>query len=117
MMLYTDAFNCDRISVSRLRNYAVSLSDRHPTYHETLSDQVKENFNFEVDFEKTKDDPYSRRIDLYKEKFHSEIELLANEYDLRVGMKKYALDGIWEKCERFQDTACQWHDEGFEEEE
>ncbi|GKC89216.1 hypothetical protein Tco_1149865, partial [Tanacetum coccineum] len=31
--------------------------------------------------------------------------------------KKYALDDIWEKCERFQDTACQWHDEGFEEKE
>ncbi|GJS13110.1 phospholipase-like protein [Tanacetum coccineum] len=48
-------------------------------------------------------------------KFEIEIEQLANEYDLRVGMKKYTLDDILEKCERFQDTACQWHDEGFEE--
>ncbi|GKF76770.1 hypothetical protein Tco_0229240, partial [Tanacetum coccineum] len=60
---------------------------------------VKENFNFEVDFGKTRDDPYSRRFDVYKEKFDSEIEQLANEYDLRVGMKKYSLDDIWEKCE------------------
>ncbi|GJU38076.1 phospholipase-like protein [Tanacetum coccineum] len=66
---------------------------------------------------KTRDDPYSRRFDVYKEKLDSEIEQLANEYDLRLGMKKYALDDIWVKFERFQDTACQWHDEGFEEEE
>ncbi|GKE83793.1 hypothetical protein Tco_1557535, partial [Tanacetum coccineum] len=57
------------------------------------------------------------RFDVYKEKFDSEIEQLANEYDLKVGMTKYALDDIWEKCERFQDTACQWHDEGLEEDE
>nr|GEV30390.1 uncharacterized mitochondrial protein AtMg00810-like [Tanacetum cinerariifolium] len=63
----------------------------------------------------TRDDLYSRRFDEYKEKFDSEIEQLANEYDLRVGRKKYALDDIWEKCEKFQDTAYRWHDEGFEE--
>nr|GEY93686.1 hypothetical protein [Tanacetum cinerariifolium] len=34
-----------------------------------------------------------------------------------VGMRKYVLDDIWEKCKRFQDTASQWHDEGFEEDE
>ncbi|GKE94650.1 hypothetical protein Tco_1579505, partial [Tanacetum coccineum] len=42
---------------------------------------------------------------------------LANEYDLRVGRKRYALDYVWEKCEKFHDTAYPWHDEGFEEEE
>ncbi|GJR49630.1 FAR1-related sequence 5-like protein [Tanacetum coccineum] len=84
---------------------------------EMFKEWVKENFNFEVDFGRTRDDPYSKRFDVYKEKFDSEIKQLANEYDLKVGMKKYALDDIWEKCERFQDTACQWHDEGFEEEE
>ncbi|GJX74425.1 phospholipase-like protein [Tanacetum coccineum] len=68
---------------------------------EMFKEWVKENFNFEVDFGKTRDDPYSRRFDVYKEKFDSEIEQLANEYDLRVGMKKYSLDDIWEKCERF----------------
>ncbi|GJV69017.1 hypothetical protein Tco_1484526 [Tanacetum coccineum] len=30
---------------------------------------------------------------------------------------KYALDDVWEKCEKFHDTAYQWHNEGFEEEE
>ncbi|GJT07474.1 hypothetical protein Tco_0841936 [Tanacetum coccineum] len=63
------------------------------------------------------DDLYSRRFNVYKEKFDSKIEQFANEYDLRVGMKKYSLEDIWEKCGRFQDTACQSHDEGFEEEE
>ncbi|GJX26190.1 hypothetical protein Tco_0232486 [Tanacetum coccineum] len=81
------------------------------------TNKVKENFNFEVDFGKTRDDLYSRRFDVYKEKFDSEIEQLANEYDLRVGMNKYAMDDIWEKCERFQDTAYQWQGEGFKEEE
>ncbi|GJR42431.1 phospholipase-like protein [Tanacetum coccineum] len=68
---------------------------------EMFKEWVKENFNFKVDFRRTHDDPYSRRFDVYKEKFDCEIEQLANEYDLKVGMKKYALDDIWEKCERF----------------
>ncbi|GKB80056.1 phospholipase-like protein, partial [Tanacetum coccineum] len=51
---------------------------------EMFKEWVKENFDFEVDFGKTRDDPYSRRFDVYKEKFDSEIEQLANEYDLRV---------------------------------
>ncbi|GKA07924.1 hypothetical protein Tco_0687255 [Tanacetum coccineum] len=84
---------------------------------EMFKEWVKENFNFEGDFKITRDDPYSRRFDEYKEKFDIKIEQLANEYDLRVGRKKYALDDIWEKCEKFQDTAYQWHDEGFEEDE
>ncbi|GJS29776.1 phospholipase-like protein [Tanacetum coccineum] len=84
---------------------------------EATVDNNPYSFDVEIDFGKTLDDPYSRRFDKYKENFDSEIEQLANEYDLRVGMKKYALDDIWEKCERFQDTECHWHDEGFEEEE
>ncbi|GJX21261.1 phospholipase-like protein [Tanacetum coccineum] len=55
---------------------------------EIFKEWVKENFNFEVDFGKTRDDPYSRRFDVYKEKFDSEIEQLANEYDLRVGFEE-----------------------------
>ncbi|GJX51036.1 copia protein [Tanacetum coccineum] len=51
---------------------------------EMFKEWVKENFNFEVDFGKTRDDPYSRRFDVYKEKFDSEIEQLENEYDLRL---------------------------------
>ncbi|GKE00117.1 hypothetical protein Tco_1388100, partial [Tanacetum coccineum] len=38
-------------------------------------------------FGKTLDDPYSRRFDEYKEEFDSEIEQLANKYDLRVGSR------------------------------
>ncbi|GJW35750.1 hypothetical protein Tco_0058670 [Tanacetum coccineum] len=80
--------------------------------NEVFNEWLKDSFNVEIDFGKTLDDPYSRRFDEYKEECDSEIE-----HDLRVGMKKYALDDIWEKYERFQDTVCHWHDEGFEEEE
>ncbi|GJT65809.1 hypothetical protein Tco_1017289 [Tanacetum coccineum] len=85
--------------------------------NEVFNEWLKDSFDVEIDYGKPLDDPYSRRFDEYKEKFDSEIEQLAIEYDLRVGMKKYALDDIWEKCDRFQDTACHWHDEGFEEDE
>ncbi|GKB11703.1 hypothetical protein Tco_0845626, partial [Tanacetum coccineum] len=42
---------------------------------------------------------------------------MANEYDLRIGKKGYALDDVWEKCEKFHGgTTFPWHDEEFEEE-
>ncbi|GKE86100.1 hypothetical protein Tco_1559842, partial [Tanacetum coccineum] len=66
--------------------------------------RIKENFNFEVDFGRTRDDPYSRRFDVYKEEFDNEIEQLENEYELKAGRKRYALDEVWEKCEKFHDT-------------
>ncbi|GKC16676.1 hypothetical protein Tco_1013458 [Tanacetum coccineum] len=78
---------------------------------------IHHSFDVEVDFGKTRDYPYLRSFDEYKEEFDNEIELLANEYDLRVGRKRYALDDVWEKCEKFHDTSYSWHDEGFEEEE
>nr|GEV81437.1 hypothetical protein [Tanacetum cinerariifolium] len=37
---------------------------------------VKEDFNFGVNIERTKDDPYSRNFDEYKDKFDKEIEQL-----------------------------------------
>nr|GEW37034.1 RNA-directed DNA polymerase, eukaryota, reverse transcriptase zinc-binding domain protein [Tanacetum cinerariifolium] len=75
-----------------------------------------DSFDVEVDFGKTRDDPYSTRFNEYKEEFDNKIKQLPNEYDLRVGRKRYALDDVWEKCEKFHDTAYQWHDEGFKEE-
>nr|GEY96990.1 hypothetical protein [Tanacetum cinerariifolium] len=51
-----------------------------------------DSFDVEVDFGKTRDDPYSRRFDEYKEEFDKEIEQLASEYDLRVGRERYAMD-------------------------
>ncbi|GKF28588.1 hypothetical protein Tco_0094930, partial [Tanacetum coccineum] len=53
---------------------------------------------------RTRDDPYSRRFDEYKEEFDNEIEQLVNEYELKAGRKRYALDEVWEKCEKFHDT-------------
>ncbi|GKE06715.1 hypothetical protein Tco_1398733, partial [Tanacetum coccineum] len=57
------------------------------------------NFDIEIDYGKTRDDPYSRRFDEYREEFDNEIEQLANEYNLRIGKKGYDLDDVWEKCE------------------
>ncbi|GKE15651.1 phospholipase-like protein [Tanacetum coccineum] len=78
---------------------------------------IKENFNFEVDFEKTHDDPYSRMFNVYKEEFDKEMEQLVNEYELKAGRKRYALEEVWDKCEKFHDTTKLWYDKGFEEEE
>ncbi|GKA49977.1 hypothetical protein Tco_0743050 [Tanacetum coccineum] len=41
--------------------------------------------------------------------------LLENEYELKAGRKRYALDEVWGKCEKFHDTTKLWY-EGFEEE-
>ncbi|GKC74148.1 phospholipase-like protein [Tanacetum coccineum] len=78
---------------------------------------IKENFNFEVDFEKTHDDPYSRMFNVDKEEFDKEMEQLVNEYELKAGRKRYALEEVWDKCEKFHDTTKLWYDKGFEEEE
>nr|GEU67692.1 hypothetical protein [Tanacetum cinerariifolium] len=40
-----------------------------------------------------------------------------NEYELKAGRNRYALDEVWEKCEKFHDTTKLWYDKGFEEEE
>ncbi|GKA13082.1 phospholipase-like protein [Tanacetum coccineum] len=49
-----------------------------------------------------------------KENFDFELE---NEYELKAGRKRYGLDKVWEKCEKFHDTTKLWYDKGFEEEE
>ncbi|GJY86187.1 phospholipase-like protein [Tanacetum coccineum] len=36
---------------------------------------------------------------------------------LKVRKERYALDEVWEKCEKFHDTIKLWYDKGFEEEE
>ncbi|GJU18915.1 hypothetical protein Tco_1146881 [Tanacetum coccineum] len=84
---------------------------------EMFKEWIKENFNFEVDFGRTRDDSYSRRFDVYKEEFDNEIEQLKNEYELKAKRKRYALDEVWEKCEKFHDTTKLWYDKGFEEKE
>nr|GEU83734.1 phospholipase-like protein [Tanacetum cinerariifolium] len=78
---------------------------------------VKEHFNLGVNIRRTRKDPYSRNINLYKDEFDKEIKQLINEYKLKVGMKRYALEEVWEKCEKFHDSTKQWYDEGFEEKE
>nr|GEU91865.1 hypothetical protein [Tanacetum cinerariifolium] len=84
---------------------------------EMFKEWIKENFNFENDFGRTQDDLYSRRFDIYKKEFNNETEQLENEYELKAGRKRYALDEVWEKCEKFHDTTKLWYDKGFKEEE
>ncbi|GKE96413.1 hypothetical protein Tco_1581268, partial [Tanacetum coccineum] len=84
---------------------------------EMFKEWIKENFNFEVNFGRTRDDPYSTRFDVYKEECDNKIELLVNEYVLKAGKKRYALDEVWEKCEKFHDTTKLLYDKGFQEEE
>ncbi|GJU19622.1 phospholipase-like protein [Tanacetum coccineum] len=62
---------------------------------------VNEDINFRVNIRRTKDDPYSRNFDVYKDEFDKEIEQLVNEYELKAGRKRYALEEVWEKCENF----------------
>ncbi|GJZ75857.1 phospholipase-like protein [Tanacetum coccineum] len=77
---------------------------------------VKEDFNFGVNIGWTNEDPYSRNFDVYKDEFDKEIEQLVNEYDLKAGSKRHALEEVCEKCEKFHDSTKQWYGEGFEEE-
>ncbi|GJT15876.1 phospholipase-like protein [Tanacetum coccineum] len=54
---------------------------------------VKVAYNFEVNIGRTKDDPYSRNFDVYKDEFDKEIEQLVNEYEL----KARGRDMLWKK--------------------
>nr|GEW32652.1 phospholipase-like protein [Tanacetum cinerariifolium] len=78
---------------------------------------VNKDFNFEVHFERTKDDRYFRNFDLYTDEFDKEIKQSVNEYELKAWRKRYALEKVWEKCEKFHDSSKQWYDEGFKKEE
>ncbi|GJR98276.1 phospholipase-like protein [Tanacetum coccineum] len=82
-----------------------------------LDEWMLDSFDIEADYRRTRDDPYSRRFGEYKKVFGNKIEQLANEYDLRIRKKAYALDDVWEKCKKFHGgTLYPWHNEGFEEE-
>ncbi|GJV35550.1 phospholipase-like protein [Tanacetum coccineum] len=68
-------------------------------------------------FERTRDNPYSRNFEVYKEEFDDEIKQLENKYELKAGRKRYALEEVWDKCEKFHVSTKLWYDKGFEEEE
>ncbi|GKD69878.1 hypothetical protein Tco_1323968, partial [Tanacetum coccineum] len=75
-------------------------------------------FDVKEEYAKEIGNPYSRRFDEYKQVFDNEVELLSNEYTLRIGKKGYVLDDVWEKCEQYHRKIIDsWHDEGFEEDE
>ncbi|GKA58271.1 hypothetical protein Tco_0757459, partial [Tanacetum coccineum] len=76
----------------------LSKSVRNADFNEWVLD----SFDIEADYGRTHDDPYSRKFDEYKKESDNEIEQLANEYDLRIGKKGYALDDGFEEEERWE---------------
>ncbi|GKD84492.1 hypothetical protein Tco_1355646 [Tanacetum coccineum] len=78
--------------------------------HINISDSIRsmmfkewedEDVNFGVNIGRIKDDPYSRNFDVYKDEFDKEIEQLVNEYELKAGRKRYALEEVWENVKNF----------------
>ncbi|GKF76392.1 hypothetical protein Tco_0225836 [Tanacetum coccineum] len=79
--------------------------------HTNISDSIRRimfkewvNEGFKINVGWNKDDPYSRNFDVYKDEFDNKIEQLANEYELKAGRKRYALEEVWEECEKFHDS-------------
>ncbi|GKB37361.1 hypothetical protein Tco_0882303 [Tanacetum coccineum] len=68
-------------------------------------------------FERIRDNPYSRNFEVYKDEFDNVIKQLENKYKLKIGRKRYTLEEVWDKCEKFHDSTKLWYDKGFEEEE
>ncbi|GJS27406.1 hypothetical protein Tco_0488026 [Tanacetum coccineum] len=113
-MIFTDFLKV------RYGNKTIDDTTQERRYYEWVALNSKFNDNDISHKETMYENPYKyhHEFDEYKEVFDSEIELLANEYDLRIGKKGYALDNVWEKCEKFHGgIAHPWHDEGFKEEE
>nr|GEU85179.1 hypothetical protein [Tanacetum cinerariifolium] len=83
-----------------------------------FNEWILDSFDVEEEYAKEIGNPYSRRFDEYKRMFDNEVEILSNEYTLRIGKKGYVLDDVWEKCEQYpRKIIDSWHDIGFKEEE
>ncbi|GJV64518.1 hypothetical protein Tco_1475346 [Tanacetum coccineum] len=75
------------------------VSDKYPykTNHSTPIpfDEWDTSFNIKEEYAKEIGNPYSRRFDEYKQVFDNEVELLSNEYTLRIGKKGFKEDELW----------------------
>ncbi|PWA51574.1 hypothetical protein CTI12_AA462040 [Artemisia annua] len=57
------------------------------------------------------DDPFGRSFERFKLEFEREVLQLLDEYELKIGVKGYMLQDIWEKCERtFKKGRKFWHE-------
>ncbi|GKC40088.1 hypothetical protein Tco_1052472, partial [Tanacetum coccineum] len=76
---------------------------------------VIDRFTEALDLDK---DPLKRSLDEYKWIFHTEIDKLADEYEIKIGEKGQILKEIWAKCKR---ARCKnkdwWYDYWYEDEE
>ncbi|GJV13502.1 hypothetical protein Tco_1355043 [Tanacetum coccineum] len=66
-------------------------SDREIGFNEWILD----SFDFEEEYAKEIENPYSRRFDEYKRVFYNEIEIFSNEYTLRVEKRGFEEEELW----------------------
>ncbi|GJR22926.1 phospholipase-like protein [Tanacetum coccineum] len=121
---YTDPYDLYQKSDSppndtlRINTYFPDVSKTQPKKSRIRENSFEEWMKIKLGHTNISDSMRSvMNFDVYKDEFEKEIEQLLNEYELKAGRKRYALEEVWEKCEKFHDSTKQWYDEGFEEEE
>ncbi|GKD31868.1 hypothetical protein Tco_1242646, partial [Tanacetum coccineum] len=96
------------ITAMKNANMPLIVQNRVLLMHVFLSYDVNQEYAREIG------NPYSMRFDEYNKVFNNEIEHLSNEYILRIGMKGYVLDDVWEKCQQIQEKPKKHAEEGYE---
>ncbi|GKD97454.1 hypothetical protein Tco_1381351 [Tanacetum coccineum] len=83
-----------------------------------LNEWILDSFDEESSPSGMSIDPYSRNLEEYIFVFDNEVEQLTNEYEFKIGKKRYILDDIWEKREQVHEgTIYTWHNDRFEKDE
>ncbi|GKB77294.1 hypothetical protein Tco_0944189, partial [Tanacetum coccineum] len=78
---------CQKDPISNIKTYFPDFSQTQPIKPRPKDYSFEEWLKIKLEHTNTRDDPYSTRFNEYKEEFDNKIELLGNEYDLRVGRK------------------------------
>ena len=59
-----------------------------------------DSYSEESDAQEEYDDPFERSFEKFKLEFEREVLKILDEYELKIGVKAYMLQDIWEKCEK-----------------
>ncbi|PWA58472.1 hypothetical protein CTI12_AA397670 [Artemisia annua] len=59
-----------------------------------------DSYSEESDAPEEYDDPFERSFEKFKSEFEIEVLQLLDDYGLKIGVKGYMLQDVWEKCER-----------------
>ncbi|PWA45732.1 phospholipase-like protein [Artemisia annua] len=94
------------------------IAERFGTTHIDKKTRLKvfvewmiDSYSDESDESREYDDPFERSFEKFKLEFEREVLQLLDEYELKIGMKGYMLQDIWEKCERtFKKGRKFWHE-------